>query len=158
MMFLTDLFLQTFPHLKLPKLPTNSQPVSSQPALPRTEMKSEASLASRVVLEVAGLDYVILSDPTSQSDRGKQQNSQGELRPLYDFVCSFIYTPFFYENWNLSEKFAWPASRTEAQVIRKFDKFREGLPSLPDYIMQCNQADLLTESSRREKLDFYILR
>ena len=153
MLFHSSFFPADFPHLKLPKLSAHSQPAS-----PPVETKSEASLASRVVLEVAGLDYVILSDPTSQSDRGKQQNSQGELRPLYDFVCSFIYTPFFYENWNLSEKFAWPASRTEAQVIRKFDKFREGLPSLPDDIMQCNQADLLTESSGREKLDFYILR
>ena len=153
MLFHSSFFPADFPHLKLPKLSAHSQPAS-----PPVETKSEASLASRVVLEVAGLDYVIHSDPTSQSDRGKQQNSQGELRPLYDFVCSFIFSPFFYENWNLSEKFAWPASRTEAQVIRKFDKFREGLPSLPDDIMQCNQADLLTESSGREKLDFYILR
>ena len=78
MMFLTDLFLQTFPHLKLPKLSPHSQPAS-----PPIEMKSEASLASRVVLEVAGLHYVIHNDPTSQSEEGKQQKSEGEI----SFLC-----------------------------------------------------------------------
>ena len=78
MMFHTDLFLQTFPHLKLPKLSPHSQPAS-----PPIEMKSEASLASRVVLEVAGLHYVIHNDPTSQSEEGKQQNSEGEI----SFLC-----------------------------------------------------------------------
>ena len=154
MLFHSSFFPADFPHLKLPKLSAHSQPAS-----PPVETKSEASLASRVVLEVAGLDYVIHSDPTSQSHRGKQQNSQGEAQTsTWVRNAVSVFSPFFYENWNLSEKFAWPASRTEAQVIRKFDKFREGLPSLPDDIMQCNQADLLTESSGREKLDFYILR
>ena len=75
MLFHSSFFPADFPHLKLPKLSAHSQPAS-----PPVETKSEASLASRVVLEVAGLDYVIHSDPTSQSDRGKQQNSQGEAQ------------------------------------------------------------------------------
>ena len=78
----------SFPHLKLPKLSPHSQPAS-----PPIEMKSEASLASRAVLEVAGLDYVIHNDLTVSG--GKQHNSEGEA--LHNFVMHFkgIFTLFF---------------------------------------------------------------
>ena len=91
MLFHSSFFPADFPHLKLPKLSAHSQPAS-----PPVETKSEASLASRVVLEVAGLDYVILSDPTSQSDRGKQQNSQGEAQTsTWVRNAVSVFFPFF---------------------------------------------------------------
>ena len=134
--FHSDLTLQTFPTWSCRScLQTDSQP-ASQPALPPLEMKSEASLASWVVLlELAGWTSGqrnrVRPDPTARWRKTKfiTRGSMTWWCTLLDFF--YIFSPA--GKFIFSKKLAWPGC--EAQSLEKLNKFRERLPSSPDHIM-----------------------